>query len=106
MSDEVNRTQPAPVTVITAEDPLIRVGLTFARFGGMTWPRAGGAAGDLNWKLRYAQEQLTDSDLLQAASIIGAYCQMVHDPESKRREVIRQLRRAEAIAPYEGEHDV
>lgn len=45
---------------------------------------------DLAWRLTYGTP--TREDLLGAAAIIGAYQQMIFDPEPKRRYVIRRLR--------------
>jgi hypothetical protein len=64
------------------------------RFDGMTWPRAGEEATELDWRLRYAPD-VSRSDLLMAASIIGAYRSMVWDPRSKRERVIREIRKIE-----------
>jgi len=67
----------------------------YASFDDMCWPVPGECAGDIEWRLRYAPERLSRADHMLAASIINAYRQMVGDPETKRRAVIRQLRLAQ-----------
>jgi hypothetical protein len=67
----------------------------YSSFDEMCWPVPGEAAGNVEWRLRYAPEALSRSDHMLAASIINAYRQMVGDPETKRRAVIRQLRLAQ-----------
>jgi hypothetical protein len=71
----------------------------YASFDDMCWPVPGERAGEVEWRLRYAPEALSRSDHLLAASIINAYRQMVGDPETKRRAVIRQLRLAALERP-------
>lgn len=63
------------------------------RFDGMTWPLPNEEMGNLEWRLRYnPPASMMQRDLLAAAGIISAYMQMVHDPESVRRVVVRELR--------------
>lgn len=67
------------------------VGKTWLRFGGMTWPLPGEALGQVQWNLRYGKP--TRSDLLQAASVMAAYDQMImRDTAKKRAYVVRELR--------------
>jgi hypothetical protein len=68
---------------------------SYVRFPEMTWPMAGDRLGELQWTLSYGKP--TQSDLSAAASILGAYRQMVWDPDKKRREVIRGIRAAEDL---------
>lgn len=76
----------------------------YASFDEMCWPVPGERAGEVEWCLRYAPDRLSRSDQLLAASIISAYRQMVGDPQTKRRAVIRQLRLAqqERVDPQHG----
>lgn len=60
------------------------------RFDGMTWPLAGGAIGDLEWRLRYGVA--SRNDLLVAASVLSAYMALVNRTERDRRLIIRALR--------------
>jgi len=53
---------------------------------------------ELEWTLRYGNP--SKQDLLLAASVIESYRQMVIDPESKRRYVIRCIRKAMKMAPH------
>jgi hypothetical protein len=80
-------------------------GRTFAAFGGMSWPLP---APEASHRLRYALDlertpeqlaalrvlRLDSRDLMTAATILDAYEQMIGDPESKRRTVVRQIRAA------------
>lgn len=67
----------------------------YAIFEGMTWPLPAERMGDLEWKLRYANEALTREDLLYAASVINGYRQLiVHDTQKIRNGKIQQIRRA------------
>lgn len=59
----------------------------YVRFEDMTWPLP---MGPVEWKLRYGSP--TKEDLLAAAGILAAYHQMIFDPESKRRKIIKGLR--------------
>jgi len=65
---------------------------THARFGGMVWPFPCEQMSELVWTLTYGEPG--QQDKLYAAAIISAFRQMVDDPESKRRVVIRALRKA------------
>ena len=67
---------------------------TDAIFDGMTWPTAGKANGELEWRLRHAPETLLAEDLMSAASVLAAYQELVCCPETKRRAVVRRLREA------------
>lgn len=70
---------------------------TFARFDGMTWPLPpyGSNAGcGLGWRLRYAQEQLTQTELYRAAEIVAAYGELIWKPQRVRDRVIAELRKA------------
>jgi hypothetical protein len=68
---------------------------THARINDMSWPLP---LCELEWKLRYSSYP-EKSELLQAASIISAYRQMIWDSEKTRRHVIRGLRRAMNAEP-------
>jgi hypothetical protein len=62
-------------------------------FGGMNWDLPGEYMNDVAWTLRYGTP--TKQQLLYAAGVIEAYCQMTMvDSEAKRRRVIRILRAA------------
>lgn len=66
-------------------------------FDGMTWPTPDCLMGEdksLNWKLRYAPDTLTKNDLVNIASYIGAYDQLiVHDTLKRSNKKISQLRK-------------
>lgn len=74
-------------------EPAEREPRYFRSFGGMCWPAPSEAMGDLAWRMTWAPGETTKQDRIMAASIISAYMQMVSDPESKRRRVIRELRK-------------
>lgn len=64
----------------------------YVNFNHMTWPLPGERMGELEQTLRYSTP--TVQDQMYAASIVSAYRQLVADPETKRRIVIRELRDA------------
>ena len=67
-----------------------------AHWDGMCWPRAGDAAGELQWRLRYAPQSVTREDQLHAAQIIEAYQTLVLGRTQKRRnEIAKKLAEAE-----------
>lgn len=65
--------------------------MNWARFDTMAWPLPDEAMSDIEWRLRHGAP--SKADIMAAASVISAYRQMVFDPETKRRGVIRQLRK-------------
>lgn len=64
-------------------------------FEGMTWPNPQ-HAGDLEWKLRYAEKHVTRGEQLTAASILAAYRELVDMPAKRRAKRIAGIRRAMA----------
>jgi hypothetical protein len=62
----------------------------YSHFGGMTWPTGGIA--NIEWKLRYSHAALTEAELLFAASILGAYVDLISCTAKKRTQVIRGIR--------------
>ncbi len=58
------------------------------RLDGFTFPRIGS---HLNWKLRYARDQITESDMLEAASIISAYDSLVVKTQKSRNAICKVL---------------
>ena len=74
------------------------------RFGEMNWPLPGTHKDpSLEWTLRYGTP--SRSDLLVAASIIGAYEELIDCPETKRRYVVRELRKAIRASAERGTAD-
>ena len=67
----------------------------YRRFLGMIWPAPSEKLSAVIWRLKYGQP--SKMDLHYAASVMGAYVQMVGDPRSKRQEVIAQLRKGPGI---------
>ena len=64
---------------------------------GTTWPLPESEDGDahtVEWKLRYAPNQLTREDQLYLASICSAYGALVDASLSRSRDVLRALRSA------------
>lgn len=63
---------------------------------GSTWPRPHVESDEevgIEWKIRFAPDQLTQSDLLGAAAIISAYEHLVlGSTRSKRDLVCRDIR--------------
>jgi len=57
------------------------------QFDGMSWPLPDR---DLVWVIAHGKP--TKENLLQAASILSAYWQMIFDPVKKRQNVIRKIR--------------
>lgn len=75
------------------------------RFGEMNWPLPGTHTDPaLEWKLRYGTP--SRSDLLVAASIVAAYEELIDCPETKRRYVVRELRKAQRASARQGTGDV
>lgn len=71
-----------------------------AHFDGMAWPRPGQRLADLAWRLRYAQESITPSDLLIAASVMDAYEALIARPLCRAREILGRLKTvAEFVDP-------
>ena len=83
----------------TTNDQAVRLaaGNTSAIFDGMTWPTAGEACGNLEWRLRHDPKSITLADLVSAASVLAAYRELVVCPDSKRRAIVRRLREARAM---------
>ena len=63
------------------------------RIGDMTWPAPGEEMSDIEHALRYSYRPITLEVRMSAASIIGAYRQMIFDKKDKRQMVIRELRK-------------
>lgn len=59
--------------------------------GGTTCPAVTPEVKDLGWKLRYAPEDLSQSDRLTLASIVEAYIMMVKAPQKRRNAVCREI---------------
>lgn len=67
----------------------------YLHFGGMTWPNPH-ALEEMAWRLRYGQP--TKVDLLLAASVVGAYRQLVEDSQRERNAKISGISRAASAA--------
>lgn len=68
-----------------------KIGDAFVVIDDMTWPFPGERLSEVEWSLRYGKP--TDRDLCMAASVMGAYNQMVmRDTAKKRNYVIREIR--------------
>src|SRR5581483_1114626 len=63
---------------------------------GTNWPRVELALAELNHLLRYGEP--TRSDLLAAASVLGAYDALVHSTQRRRNEVCAALQAVEREA--------
>jgi len=60
---------------------------------GSVWPTPGDDPdGGLEWRLRYAPESITRTDLLVLASIVSAYREVLTCPSRRRNDVVRMLR--------------
>lgn len=78
-------------------DELAHVGPVYARFGGMTWPRAGSDAFDeVAYRLHWGG--YTDEDVAIAASVMSAYRALVWKTGARRAYVVRMLRKCEVGA--------
>jgi hypothetical protein len=68
------------------------------------WPTPGDIPdGDgLERRLRFRPESITRSDQLVMASIISAYRELIRCPETRRRFVVRELRRRLNGSPVQG----
>lgn len=68
-------------------------------FDGMTWPLPGEDMDELEWRMRYSgyysDGHLDKNDRYSAASIIGAYSELVRCSAEKRRHVVAELRTAQ-----------
>lgn len=66
-------------------------------FDGMCWPDPLSADLDeLNWRLRYSQSSITESEMLVLASIISAYQDLiVNKTIQQRHHIIKQLRKSD-----------
>lgn len=64
---------------------------SYVHFDDMTWPHPHDPT-DVEWRLRYGEP--TRSDLLVAASYIGAYRQLVDDAQRVRDRKIQGIRAA------------
>lgn len=62
---------------------------TYLSFDGMCWPNPDDPR-EVEWRLRYGQP--TRQDLLCAASFIGAYQQLVNDPQRVRNSKVTRIR--------------
>lgn len=61
------------------------------QFDGMNWPDPRDPD-DVQWRLRYGE--LTKADRMWCASVLGAYRQLVDDPQRIRNAKIAGLRKA------------
>lgn len=65
---------------------------------GSTWPRPALESDDevgIGWKLTHAPDQLTRPDLLEAASIVAAYGELVYAASREKRNLVcREVRQA------------
>lgn len=58
----------------------------YASFDEMCWPRVSGSVSQIIWNLKYGN--LSQSDRRVAASVIGAYIELVHNKTQKTRNKI------------------
>ena len=56
----------------------------------------GEAWGELEWRLRYAPEQVSRGDMLAMASLIGSYEHLVRAPQRERNDICRRICRVAA----------
>lgn len=59
----------------------------------MCWPCPGERLAEINDRLRFAPDHLTTEDRLVAASVIGAYCELINGTNQQRGIVLSALRR-------------
>ena len=64
----------------------------WAHFDDMTWPVAGDALDDLEWRLRYGAVP-DRPDALSAASVIAAYRHLTTCTERNRAHIVRCLKK-------------
>jgi hypothetical protein len=67
-----------------------------ATFGGMCWTLPSQQGGEIAWKARYGAP--TKEQMLTLAGMYECYRELVLMPEKRRREIVRQLRRALKLA--------
>lgn len=65
----------------------------FVNFDGMTWPATTDDTGNLEYRMRYAPNTLTQSDLLVCASIMNAYRAIIWTPQKARNYKISKIRK-------------
>lgn len=64
------------------------------KIGDMSWPAPSNYMNEVEHALRYSRDPVIGMEVrLAAASIIGAYRQMIFDKKEKRQWVIRELRK-------------
>jgi hypothetical protein len=66
----------------------------YVAFDGMSWPIPTERTRDIEHKMRYARDKLTDGDLLLAASVLDAYREMVNCSARKRDVAVNGIRAA------------
>ena len=79
---------------------MMNISTFYAHFDGMTWPRPGEGLAELEWRLRYAQDAVTETDKLVCASIVAAYTELVKATQKRRNGICQQLK-DEAITALE-----
>lgn len=60
------------------------------RIGTMTWPTVDN---DLAWRLRYAQDSISNKDKFYLASLMDAYSELIRCKREKREMVCRTIRK-------------
>jgi hypothetical protein len=68
-------------------------GAHYVRLNDTTWPVP--PDDDLEWALRYGTP--TRFQLLRAASVLSAYHALIANTDRRRREIVRELKRAIAV---------
>lgn len=61
----------------------------YTRIGDMTWPKVDD---DLMWRLRYAQESISERDKFYLASVSDDYKELIRCNREKRETVCRAIR--------------
>lgn len=61
----------------------------YVRIGTMTWPAVDS---DLAWRLRYAQDSISNKDKFYLASLVDAYSELIRCKREKREMVCKAIR--------------
>lgn len=67
----------------------------YRRWGGMCWPAPGERLDEIGWQLRYGDPV---ANRFLAASVVGAYAELIRVTAKRRNEIIRELRKGPGVA--------
>lgn len=60
----------------------------------MVWPSVSDKVSELEWRLRYAKECVSSSDMLILASLVSAYRELILCEDNKRKQVCQIIKKA------------